>query len=100
MLLRRPVQLDAGENYCGEFQEEQDVVQNSASPNENGCYSFGQESPALFMSAQLSALQESGNRILSTSEDLERRMAHILQQQIDWLDEKINLSIRPFLAIG
>ena len=50
---------------------EQDVVQNSTTPNENGCYSFGQESPASFMSA----LQKCGNRILSTSEDMERRMA-------------------------
>ena len=79
------VQLDAEENYCGEFHVEQDVVQNSATPNENGCYSFGQESPASFMSA----LQELGNRILNTSEDMERRMADRFQQQIDRLDEKI-----------
>ena len=79
------VQLDAEENYRGEFHEEQDVVQNSATPNENGCYSFGQESPASFMSA----LQELGNRILNTSEDMERRMAERFQQQIDRLDEKI-----------
>ena len=79
------VQLDAKENYCGEFHVEQDVVQNSATPNENGCYSFGQESPASFMSA----LQELGNRILNTSEDMERRMADRFQQQINRLDEKI-----------
>ena len=79
------VQLDAEENYCGEFHKEQDVVQNSATPNESGCYAFGQESPASFMSA----LQELGNRILSTSEDMERRMADRFQQQIDQLDEKM-----------
>ena len=79
------VQLDAQENYCGEFHKEQDVVQNSATPNESGCYAFGQESPASFMSA----LQELGNRILSTSEDMERRMADRFQQQIDQLDEKM-----------
>ena len=79
------VQLDAEENYCGEFHMEQDVVQNSATPNESGCYAFGQESPASFMSA----LQELGNRILSTSEDMERRMADRFQQQIDRLDERI-----------
>ena len=45
---------------------DQDVVQNSESPNKNGCSSFGQESPASF----ISALQELGNRILSTSEDM------------------------------
>ena len=78
------VQLDAEENYCGEFHKEQDVVQNSATPNESGCYAFGQESPASFMSA----LQELGNRILSTSEDMERRMADKFQEQIDRLDEK------------
>ena len=79
------VQLDAEENYRGEFHVEQDVVQNSTTPNENGCYSFGQESPASFMSA----LQELGNRILSTSEDMERRIADRFQEQIDRLDEKI-----------
>ena len=79
------VQLDAEENYYEEFHKEQDVVQNSATPNESGCYAFGQESPASFMSA----LQELGNRILSTSEDMERRMADRFQQQIDRLDEKI-----------
>ena len=79
------VQLDAEENYCGGFHMEQDVVQNSATPNESGCYAFGQESPASFMSA----LQELGNRILSTSEDMERRMADRFQQQIDRLDERI-----------
>ena len=47
------VQLDVEENYCGECHVEQDVVQNSTTPNENGCYSFGQESPASFMSALL-----------------------------------------------
>jgi len=77
------VQLDAEENYRGEFHVEQDVVQNST-PNENGCYSFGQESPASFMSA----LQELDNRILSTSEDMEQRMADRFQEQIDRLDEK------------
>ena len=45
---------------------EQDVVQNSESRNKNGCYPFGQESPASF----ISDLQELGNRILSTSEDM------------------------------
>ena len=65
------VQLGAEENYFGEFHVEQDVVQNSATPNENGCYSLGQESSASFMSV----LQVLGNRILSTSEDIERRMA-------------------------
>ena len=79
------VQLDAEENYCGEFHKEQGVVQNSATPNESGCYAFGQESPASFMSA----LQEFGNRILSTSEDMERRMVDRFQQQIDRLDERI-----------
>ena len=79
------VQLDAEENYYGEFLKEQDVVQNSATPNESGYYAFGQESPASFMSA----LQELGNRMLSTSEDMERRMADRFQQQIDRLDEKI-----------
>ena len=79
------VQLDAEENYYEEFHKEQDVVQNAATPNESGCYAFGQESPASFMSA----LQELGNRILSTSEDMERRMADRFQQQIDRLDEKI-----------
>ena len=79
------VQLDAEENYCREFPNEQDIVQNSASLNESGCYAFGQESPASFMSA----LQELGNRILSTSEDMERRMADRFQQQIDQLDEKM-----------
>lgn len=79
------VQLDAEENHCGEFHVEQEVVQNSTTPNENGCFSFGQESPASFMSA----LQELGNRILSTSEDMERRMANRFQEQIDRLDEKI-----------
>ena len=79
------VQLDAEENYYEEFHKEQDVVQNSATPNESGCYAFGQESPASFMSA----LQELGNRMLSASEDMERRMADRFQQQIDRLDEKI-----------
>ena len=37
----------------------------------------------------MSALQELGNRILSTSEDMERRMADRFQRQIDRLDEKI-----------
>ena len=78
------VQLDAEENYYGELHKEQDVVQNSATPNESGCYAFGQESPASF----LSALQELGNRMLSASEDMERRMADRFQQQIDRLDEK------------
>ena len=53
------VQLDAEENYRGEFHVEQDVVQNSTTPNENGYYSFGQESSASFMSA----LQELANRM-------------------------------------
>ena len=78
------VQLDAEENYYEEFHKEQDVVQNSATPNESGCYAFDQESPASF----LSALQELGNRMLSTSEDMERRMADRFQQQIDRLDKK------------
>ena len=79
------VQLDAEGNYCGEFRKELDAVQDSATPNKSGCYAFGLESPASFMSA----LQELGNRILSTSEDMERRMADRFQQQIDRLDEKI-----------
>jgi len=61
------VQLDAEENHCGEFHVEQDVLQNSATRNENGCYSISQESPASFMST----LQELGSRILSTSEEME-----------------------------
>ena len=60
--------LDAEENYCGEFPNEQDLVQNSVTPNESGCYAYGQESLASF----ISALQELGNRILSTNEDMER----------------------------
>ena len=79
------VQLDAEENYRREFHKEQDVMRNSATLNESGCYAFGQESPASFMSA----LQELGNRMLSTSEDMERRMADRFQQQIDRLNEKI-----------
>ena len=82
-MIRVIVQLDAEENY-GEVHVEQ-VVQNSATPNKNGCYYFGQESPASFMSA----LQELGNRILSTSEDMEQRMADRFLEQIDRLDGKI-----------
>ena len=54
------VQLDMEdlENY------EEDVVQNVATSKENLCYPIGQESPASFMSA----IQELGHRILSTSE--------------------------------
>ena len=78
------VQLDVEGDY-GEVHVQQDVVQNSATPNENGSHSFGQESPASFMSA----LQELGDRILSTSQDMERRMTNRFQEQIDRLDEKI-----------
>lgn len=61
------VQLDA-DNYCREFHMEQDVLQNSAIPNENVWHLIGQESPASFMLA----IQELGHRILSTSEEMER----------------------------
>ena len=50
---------------------EQNVVQNSATPNEIVCYPIGQESPASFMLA----IQELGHRILNTSEEIEQRMA-------------------------
>ena len=64
---------------------EPDVRRNSATPNENGGCFVGQESPASFMLA----LQELSNRLLSTSEEMERRMADRFQEQIDRLDEKI-----------
>ena len=38
----------------------------------------------------MSALQELGKRILSTSEDMEQRMVDRFQQQIDRLNEKIS----------
>ena len=60
-------------------------MQNSATPNETGGYLIGQESPASVMLA----LQELGNRILSTSEEMEGRMANRFQEQIDQLNEKI-----------
>ena len=79
------VQLDTEENYWGEFRVEQDFVQNSMTPNETGGYLIGQESPASVMLA----LQELGNRIFSTSEEMERRMADRFQVQIDRLNENV-----------
>lgn len=77
---------DSYPEICENFQSEQDNERGmSATPETNFAYSVEQERPETFVLA----IQELGQRLLSNSEDMERRIAERFQTQIDHLGEKI-----------